>query len=157
MESKGFLLKLSLKSFYYFFCYTEHFRLTKYNEYIITHVCLSKNIFNFLLRNEYITLYYNWQQLDSSLAAGYVQGYRKGLLGKFYLPCEVYFFREVRMKFLFTTLEYRLLCFDQSFILLNLLNKNKKIRKFFFRLNRQAMRHNLRVLAYAQIMKKDRK
>ena len=61
------------------------------------------------------------------------------------------------MQFLLTTLEFRILCLDQSFIFLRFLEKCKKIRKFFVQLNRQAIRHNLRTLVYIQVMKKDRK
>jgi hypothetical protein len=99
----------------------------KYNEYILGHISLSKNIFNFLLRKVYITLYYNWQMLDSSLVEGYVSGYRKGLLGKFYLLYYGSHFTERRMRFLFTTLEARILTLDSGFSFLNLLNINKFI------------------------------
>jgi len=157
IENRDFLLKLSFRSFYYFFCYAEHFRLIKYNEYILGHISLSKNIFNFLLRKVYITLYYNWRMLDGSLIEGYVSGYRKGLLGKFYLLYYGSYFIERRMKFLLTTLEVRILTLDPGFSFLNLLNRNKFIWKFISKLNRQAIRHSLRLVAYTQVMQKDRK
>jgi hypothetical protein len=118
MQHNDFLLRLTFKSFYYFFCYTEHFRLTKYNEYIITHISLSKSIFKFLLRKEYITLYFNWQLSGVPLAAGYVQGYRKGLLGKFYLVYYGHYLKEISSKFLLTILEFRVLILNSSFAFL---------------------------------------
>ncbi len=141
MQHNDFLLRLTFKSFYYFFCYTEHFRLTKYNEYIITHISLSKSIFKFLLRKEYITLYFNWQLSGVPLAAGYVQGYRKGLLGKFYLVYYGHYLKEISSKFLLTILEFRVLILNSSFAFLYWLNRRKVISKFIYNLNRQAIRH----------------
>jgi hypothetical protein len=88
-----------------------------------------------------------------------VRGYRKGLLGKFYVLYDGQYFKEVRVKKLFTNLEFGILFSDQSFIVLKFLNKNKfkLIKQFFYKLNRQALRHTLRLVAYGQLMKKDRK
>jgi len=151
---KDFYIRIPYKLFMYFFLYIEHFRLMKYNEYIMSHSYLTGE--NYTLRKKYISLYYRWPSFVDILDSSYIRGFRKALLKRLYVLYSGDQFKEIKIAYFITEIEI-LTILGQSFWLLYLLYKLNNWKNYIFQLNRRGIRNNIRFFIFSLIMRKDAK
>ena len=157
VKSSNCLMKVSFQQFFYFFKYLEHFRTTKYNEYVTNHFLLNKTSCNFRLRKLYMDLYFDWRLGIQTLEEGYIAGFRKGLLYKYYFLYFGSYAKEKQIGYILTRTEFINMFFNANFNFLYVIKRLLPFNKFLFHLNRQGIRNTVRFLTYARVMQKDRK